>query len=681
MRDYATTAAGFDLQRTAAATLSGTLQALNACVECCDRHALPGRIALFWEGKDGSRASYTFSELKALSGRFANFLQAQGVRPGDCVAGLLPRTPELLVTILGAWRLGAVYQPLFTAFGPKAIEHRVATAGSKVLVTDAANRDKLDELADPPLAVTVGGPKGQGIRRGDFSFWAELERYPAEFEPVPRSGEDPFLMMFTSGTTGLPKASIMSHGKWIKAYGGFGHSGLGLGRDDVLYLTLPCYHNNAVTVCWSAALAGGAAMALRRKFSASGFWKDVQHYRATCFGYIGELCRYLLNQPPCAEERGNSLTCMIGNGLRPSIWAEFKQRFEIQRITEFYASSEGNIGFTNVFNFDNTVGFSPATYAIVRYDLENDHPVRDAKGFMEKVGKGEVGLLISEISAKWPFDGYTDPAKSEAVILRDVFKKGDAWFNTGDLMRDIGFKHTQFVDRLGDTFRWKGENVSTTEVENALGAFDGVEDAVVYGVEIPGTNGRCGMAALRLADGVEAELVDELRRLPTRLGEALAMNRTVEKVSELFAEKHHTLFLGRGAQFPVALEGALKLKEISYIHAEAYPAGELKHGPLALVDSDMPVVTVAPNNELVEKLKSNLQEVRARGGELVVFADEGAGIEAGEGTHVVGMPHIGDVLSPILYTIPLQLLSYHVAVLKGTDVDQPRNLAKSVTVE
>ncbi len=190
-----------------------------------------------------------------------------------------------------------------------------------------------------------------------------------------------------------------------------------------------------------------------------------------------------------------------------------------------------------------------------------------------------------------------------------------------------------------------------------------------------------GQGQKRLADGVEAELVDELRRLPTRLGEALAMNRTVEKVSELFAEKHHTLFLGRGAQFPVALEGALKLKEISYIHAEAYPAGELKHGPLALVDSDMPVVTVAPNNELVEKLKSNLQEVRARGGELVVFADEGAGIEAGEGTHVVGMPHIGDVLSPILYTIPLQLLSYHVAVLKGTDVDQPRNLAKSVTVE
>ncbi|WP_160106070.1 glutamine--fructose-6-phosphate transaminase (isomerizing) [Pseudomonas izuensis] len=184
-----------------------------------------------------------------------------------------------------------------------------------------------------------------------------------------------------------------------------------------------------------------------------------------------------------------------------------------------------------------------------------------------------------------------------------------------------------------------------------------------------------------LAKGVEATLVEELRRLPTRLGEALAMDSTVEKIAELFAEKNHTLFLGRGAQFPVAMEGALKLKEISYIHAEAYPAGELKHGPLALVDNDMPVVTVAPNNELLEKLKSNLQEVRARGGELIVFADVKAGMTNGEGTHVVQMPHIHNTLSPILYTIPLQLLSYYVAVLKGTDVDQPRNLAKSVTVE
>ena len=190
-----------------------------------------------------------------------------------------------------------------------------------------------------------------------------------------------------------------------------------------------------------------------------------------------------------------------------------------------------------------------------------------------------------------------------------------------------------------------------------------------------------GRARGTLDAAVEAQAVQALRGLPNLLEQALGMDRQIEKVAELFAEKHHTLFLGRGEQYPVAMEGALKLKEISYIHAEAYPAGELKHGPLALVDNDMPVVTVAPNNELLEKLKSNLQEVRARGGQLVVFADEQASMSNGEGTHVIAMPHIADALAPILYTIPLQLLSYYVAVLKGTDVDQPRNLAKSVTVE
>ncbi len=250
---------------------------------------------------------------------------------------------------------------------------------------------------------------------------------------------------------------------------------------------------------------------------------------------------------------------MIGNGLRPSIWNEFKERFGIERITEFYASSEGNIGFTNVFNFDNTVGFSPATYAIVRYDLENDQPVRGAKGFMEKVDKGEAGLLISEISDKWPFDGYTDPAKSEAVIYRNVFKEGDTWFNTGDLMRDIGFKHTQFVDRLGDTFRWKGENVSTTEVENALGAFPGVEDAVVYGVEIPGTNGRCGMAALRLADGVSLDTTELAAHLDRELP-AYAVPlflRLLAQVETTGTFKYKKTDLKRNAYDPSAVTEAL----------------------------------------------------------------------------------------------------------------------------
>ncbi|SFC68932.1 citronellyl-CoA synthetase [Pseudomonas citronellolis] len=444
--------------------------------------------------------------------RLARAFQAEGVKHGSVVAVMLENRAELLVTLAALAKLGAVGALINTTQRGQVLAHSLNLVSPGHFVVGEELREAFDEVR----ANLQGGAERLYWVADDDTLrdpgqapagWANLMRL-AQSQASDNLAEttqvrlkDACFYIYTSGTTGLPKASIMSHGRWIKAYGGFGHSGLGLGREDVLYLTLPCYHNNAVTVCWSAVLAGGAAIALRRKFSAKAFWKDVRHYNATCFGYIGELCRYLLNQPACEEERDNSLTCMIGNGLRPSIWGEFKARFGIERITEFYAASEGNIGFTNVFNFDNTVGFSPATYAIVRYDLENDRPLRDAKGFMEKVGKGESGLLISEISDKWPFDGYTDPAKTQAVIYRDVFKQGDAWFNTGDLMRDLGFKHTQFVDRLGDTFRWKGENVSTTEVENVLGAFPGVEDAVVYGVEIPGTDGRCGMAALRLAPG------------------------------------------------------------------------------------------------------------------------------------------------------------------------------------
>jgi citronellyl-CoA synthetase len=467
----------------------------------------PERPALLDESR-----SLSYAQFNAWANRLAWALKAEGVGHGSVVAVMLENRLELLACLAALSKLGAVGALVNTTQRGKVLAHSLNLVkpgfmliGEELLTAFNDVAEQLDKPQTPRYWVADQDClENAGVAPEGWTHLMQLARSQAE-DNLPDSAKvkmkDSCFLIYTSGTTGLPKASIMSHGKWIKAYGGFGHSGLTLGNQDVLYLTLPCYHNNAVTVCWSAALAGGAAIALRRKFSASAFWPDVQRYQATCFGYIGELCRYLLNQPECAAEQNNSLRCMIGNGLRPSIWSEFKARFGVEQITEFYASSEGNIGFTNVFNFDNTVGFSPATYAIVRYDLENDQAVRGKKGFLQKADKGEPGLLISEISAKWPFDGYTDPAKSEAAILRNVFKQGDAWFNTGDLMRDIGCKHAQFVDRLGDTFRWKGENVSTTEVENVLGAFPGVEDAVVYGVEIPGTNGRCGMAALRLSEG------------------------------------------------------------------------------------------------------------------------------------------------------------------------------------
>ncbi|MFS2127856.1 long-chain-acyl-CoA synthetase [Pseudomonas sp. Pseusp97] len=513
------------------------------------------------------RRRLSYALFNGWANRLARALQAEGVGHASVVAVMLENRAELMVVLAALAKLGAIGALVNTTQRGQVLSHSLNLVKPSHFVVGEELREAFEEVRP---ALENSGGRCYWIADGEDSAqppagWQGLMRLAQEQDSNNLAQtarvrlKDACFYIYTSGTTGLPKASIMSHGKWIKAYGGFGHSGLGLTNNDVLYLTLPCYHNNAVTVCWSAVLAGGAAIALRRKFSASAFWKDVQTYQATCFGYIGELCRYLLNQPECAEERGNSLTCMIGNGLRPSIWNEFKERFGIERITEFYASSEGNIGFTNVFNFDNTVGFSPATYAIVRYDLENDQPVRNARGFMEKVNKGEAGLLISEISDKWPFDGYTDPAKSEAVIYRNVFKEGDTWFNTGDLMRDIGFKHTQFVDRLGDTFRWKGENVSTTEVENALGAFPGVEDAVVYGVEIPGTNGRCGMAALRLGDGASlepAQLAAHLdRELPAYAVPVFL--RLLAQVETTGTFKYKKTDLKRNAYDPSAVNEAL----------------------------------------------------------------------------------------------------------------------------
>ena len=313
--------------------------------------------------------------------------------------------------------------------------------------------------------------------------------------------KDPLFYLFTSGTTGMPKAVVINHGRWMKAYGFFGHF-FNLNKKDTLYVTLPLYHATAMIVCWSCVIAGGGSFALQRRFSASNFWHDIKKFEATSFGYVGELCRYLIDTPTGEHETGNRVTKVIGNGLRPSIWNDFKTRFAINEVLEIYGASESNIGFSNLLNFNNTVGLCPVPFKIVAYDQETDEPIRNKDGFMTVIGRGETGLLLGEINDKTPFDGYTDKDKTQEKILRDVFIKGDTYFNTGDIMRDIGYKHTQFVDRVGDTFRWKGENVSTTEVESIIAELSGISEAIVYGVEIVGTNGRAGMVAITLNEGI-----------------------------------------------------------------------------------------------------------------------------------------------------------------------------------
>ncbi len=450
----------------------------------------------------------TWSELNGWANRIARYLQEQGLSKGDAIAVFLENRPELLAVVAGAAKLGVACAMLNTSQKGKVLEHSIGLIEPKMVVV---GEELLDSFEGIRANLHTRHPR-------PFQFLADIntlnafgeapEGYTNMAEQVstfnsdnlvltnpPRMG-DTAIYLFTSGTTGLPKAAPGSHRKFVKAYGGFGLMSLAMEPEDVLYCTLPLYHGTALLVCWGSVLAGGSAIALRRKFSASAFWDDVRRYRATTFGYVGELCRYLLNQPPGPQDRNHSLTKMIGNGLRPSIWKEFKDRFGIKTVAELYASSEGNIGFSNFFNMDNTVGFSTAPYKLVKFHEGTRDPIRDKKGFMKEVAKGEPGLLIGEITKKWSFEGYTQKDATEKSILRNAFKKGDAWFNTGDVLREIGFGHLQFVDRMGDTFRWKGENVSTTEVENIIDGSGMVEEAIVYGVEIRGTNGKAGMVTL-----------------------------------------------------------------------------------------------------------------------------------------------------------------------------------------
>jgi citronellyl-CoA synthetase len=247
----------------------------------------------------------------------------------------------------------------------------------------------------------------------------------------------------------------------------------------------------------------GGTLALARKFSASRFWDDVRKYKATVFNYVGELCRYLMNQPPKPNDADHLVKTIIGNGLRPEIWKDFKTRFGIERVGEFYGTSEGIGTFTNFFNFDCTCGYNMQTFAIVKYDGEEDVAVRDEDGFMRRVGLGEVGLLIFPLQSDVGFIGYTDKKATESKILRNVFKEGDTWVNSGDLVRDQGCNHVLFADRVGDTFRWRGHNISTTEVENIFNNFEQVSLSTVYGVKIPNSDGRAGMASFASEINIE----------------------------------------------------------------------------------------------------------------------------------------------------------------------------------
>jgi acyl-CoA synthetase (AMP-forming)/AMP-acid ligase II len=438
--------------------------------------------------------------------RTARAFQDAGVGPGDVVSLLMDNRPEFLLAVTALSRLRAVSALINTNASGRALEHAIAVGKPRLVLAGAEHAGKLCEVL-PSLeglgrdAVLAWSDAGAAVPDELASFDALLEAAPpAPTDVGPPRADECMCYIYTSGTTGLPKAAIVRNQRWLLAGALFGSAVLELGPGDVVYVPLPLYHSNAMYAGWGSALLTGAGLALRRKFSASQFWSDVQRFDASAFVYIGELCRYLLNQPEAPEERSHRLRVITGNGLRPDVWARFQERFRVPLIREFYGATEGNAPLVNVIGRPGMVGRLQPSQAVARCDLETGEVTRAADGRCTRVRAGETGLLLGRISGITSYDGYVDAEATRRKILEDVFRPGDRWFNTGDLVVFHEDGWVSFADRVGDTYRWKGENVATNEVAEILNGAAGVLESNVFGVKVPGTEGRAGMACLRCGE-------------------------------------------------------------------------------------------------------------------------------------------------------------------------------------
>jgi fatty-acyl-CoA synthase len=484
----------------------------------------PDKPALLSEAEELS-----FSALTARMNRYARWALAQGVKPGDVVALLMPNRPDYVAIWLGLTQIGAIVALLNTNLSGASLAHCIATASPKHLIVaeelEKAYAEAKPSLSSPPIAWTCGSGADFGGRR--------LHDESASFEGAPLTGSergdvtlsDRALLIYTSGTTGLPKAAHVSHHRimmWSAWFAGLA----AMGEKDRMYDCLPLYHSVGGVVAVGAPLINGGSVVIQERFSARQFWNDVVRWDCTMFQYIGELCRYLLASSTHPQEQAHSLRLACGNGMSAAVWEPFRQRFRIPRILEFYAATEANFSLYNVEGKVGAIGRIPSflgprnPVALVRHDFQRGEPYRDEDGRCQRAGPGEPGEAIARIAGgaddpSGRFEGYTNPAETEKKIIRNVFASGDAWLRSGDLMRrdEQGFFY--FVDRIGDTFRWKGENVATLEVANVLSACPGVQDAAVYGVEVPGAEGRAGMALLAATEALDLGALTQ--RLETSL--------------------------------------------------------------------------------------------------------------------------------------------------------------------
>lgn len=443
----------------------------------------------------------TWADLDASTSRLAYFLQSRGVKKSDVVALLGANSPTYLVAMLAISRVGATAALINNNVDGAPLDHaiRVSKAGFLIVEEEYLERVKARDAVKECIhtIVSYGGADG------------ELERAMASapgsfFEPAPTEASEDFVYIYTSGTTGFPKPSRVSHERALAAGGGFHALMLRFRPGDKLYNVLPLYHASALLIGVGSCFLTRTPIALRRHFSASAFFDDVRRYDATAVLYIGELCRYLVNTYP-EGDRNHRLRVAIGNGLRPDIWEDFQKKFNIPEIREFYAATEAPGFIFNTTGHPGSIGRLPPDWLkwmrLVRYDVDRDDYIRDEKGFCVPAARGEVGELIVRLPEKLKFAatefrGYTDEESTKKKIITDVFKKGDRYFRSGDLLRvdEEGFAY--FVDRIGDTFRCKGENVSTAEVADVLGAAEGIEEVTVIGVRVPPHDGQFGLAAV-----------------------------------------------------------------------------------------------------------------------------------------------------------------------------------------
>ena len=478
------------------------------------------KLAFLFEGK-----RLTFGEFDARANRVANWALAQGFVPGDSVALVMENNEDYVAIWLGLSKVGVVAALINSNLEGAGLAHCINIVDAKAIIASGEQAQNaqaiLSDLHGAPTLWDADASVGSDFQ---YALQSSSDERPSREHRAGRTGSDTCVYIYTSGTTGLPKAAKITHARFRRVMR-LAIPVAEIVPEDIVYNALPLYHITGGGLGIGATLIGGAAMHVRRKFSASAFWDDVVESQASVFVYIGEFCRYLINTPEHPKERSHSLRTGIGNGLRGDVWAKFVERFQVPSMREFYGSTEGNVSFANTDGKVGAIGQAPRFLdgvmgvAFVKFDVESETPIRDKKGFCLKCDPHEVGEVLGKIkdTGRASFDGYNDKAATEKKILTDVFKKGDRWFRTGDLMSRDELGYIQFVDRIGDTFRWKGENVATNEVADVIAKFAGVEMANVYGVQVPHTDGRAGMASVTVQGTLDyAALAQHLiANLPT----------------------------------------------------------------------------------------------------------------------------------------------------------------------